>query len=281
MKTVLFVFFNLSFIFVNAQINYQWFNKAGKKVDFEEVYTTVSKSQLILFGELHDNQLAHQFQLELGKKLFILDSGALIFGSEMFERHQTEQLARYLNDGDVGGFEKSTELWSNFRTDYFPLLEFAHKNHVPFIATNCSRKYANLVFKFGQDTLQKLNTTEVSNLCPLPFQLNTTGSQYEVLLKMGNEMGGKGANFAAAQSIKDATMGWFIVQNLEPGKRFLHLNGSFHSDYFQSICFYVQLYAPKTTLTTISVIESKRLKKIKKSELNRADFILVTKPTTR
>jgi hypothetical protein len=111
--------------------------------------------------------------------------------------------------------------------------------------------------------------------------MDTTGSQFKELYKMGNEMGGKGLNFAAAQSVKDATMAWFILQNFKDKSKFLHLNGSFHSDFYQSICFYLKYYKPSITIATISVVESKKIKKIKKENLAKADFILVTGPTKR
>ena len=40
-------------------------------------------------------------------------------------------------------------------------------------------------------------------------------------------------HLAEAQAMKDATMAHFILKNWEPGKTFLHFNGSYHSDNFQ------------------------------------------------
>jgi uncharacterized iron-regulated protein len=270
----------LSFNFY-SQTNYQWYNNKGEKVDFKLVAESCLQKDITLFGELHDNQIAHQFQLEMGRYFFDKMGSKLAVGSEMFERHQVEFLEQYLKDGDVEKFKKSTELWSNFQTDYYPLLSYCQQNKIPYYATNITRPYANLVFKYGQDTLKTLKQSIIENLCPLPFPMDTTGSQFKELFKMGNEMGGKGLNFAAAQSVKDATMAWFILQNFKENSKFLHLNGSFHSDFYQSICFYLKYYKPSITFATISVVESKKIKNIKKENLAKADFILVTVPTKR
>jgi uncharacterized iron-regulated protein len=276
--TILLIILSLNFY---SQSNYQWYTNKGEKVDFKLVAESCLQKDVTLFGELHDNPIAHQFQLEMGRYFFDKMGSKLAVGSEMFERHQVEFLEQYLKDGDVEKFKKSTELWSNFQTDYYPLLSYCQQNKIPYYATNITRPYANLVFKYGQDTLKTLKRSIIDNLCPLPFPMDTTGSQFKELYKMGNEMGGKGFNFAAAQSVKDATMAWFILQNFKDKSKFLHLNGSFHSDFYQSICFYLKYYKPSITFATISVVESKKIKKIKKENLAKADFILVTVPTKR
>lgn len=262
-------------------MSYQWYNNKGEKIDFKRVAESCLEKDITLFGELHDNPIAHQFQLEMGKYFFNKAGERVTIGAEMFERHQVSFLETYLKDGDVEKFKKSTELWSNFQTDYFPLLAYCQTNKIPYCATNITRPYANLVFKYGQDTLSKLKQSILDNICPLPFPVDSSASQYKELLKMGNEMGGRGVNFAAAQSIKDATMAWFILQNLKENGKFLHLNGSFHSDYYQSICYYLKYYRPKTSFATISVIEKKKVNKIRKEDLLKADFILLTVPTKR
>lgn len=281
MKFTLLLFLSFFFVYVNAQTTYQWYNNKGEKIDFNQVAESCLEKDITLFGELHDNPIAHQFQLEIGKYFFEQVGERLTIGAEMFERHQVSFLETYLTDGDVEKFKKSTELWSNFQTDYLPLLMYAQMNKIPYCATNITRPYANLVFKFGQDTLTKMKQSILDNICPLPFPVDSSASQYKELLKMGNEMGGKGVNFAAAQSIKDATMAWFILQFLKKNGKFLHLNGSFHSDFYQSIYFYLKQYKPESTIATISVIEKKKVSKIKKEDLLKADFILVTVPTKR
>lgn len=45
---------------------------------------------------------------------------------------------------------------------------------------------------------------------------------------MGGRRAGNNRKLAQAQAIKDATMGWFIARNIK--NKFLHINGSYHSN---------------------------------------------------
>ena len=51
-------------------------------------------------------------------------------------------------------------------------------------------------------------------------------------------------NLPKAQAIKDATMAHFILENWEKGKTFIHYNGSYHSDNFEGIVWYLKQENP-------------------------------------
>ena len=82
-------------------------------------------------------------------------------------------------------------------------------------------------------------------------------------------------NFPKSQAIKDATMGYFLTQNLKPNNVFLHLNGSYHSDNFEGIVWYINQYAPSKNIKTITVVEQSEVKKLDKEHFNKANFIVV------
>ena len=63
------------------------------------------------------------------------------------------------------------------------------------------------------------------------------------------------ANFARAQAIKDATMAYFILQNLKPGQTFLHFNGDYHSKNFEGIVWYLRQKQPDLKILTLSSVE--------------------------
>jgi uncharacterized iron-regulated protein len=72
MKTIFLIFSMGFFTIVIAQNkeSYQIFNQNGKKVCYEKIINSSQKSDVLLFGEYHDNSVAHWLKLEITKDLF-------------------------------------------------------------------------------------------------------------------------------------------------------------------------------------------------------------------
>jgi hypothetical protein len=89
-------------------------------------------------------------------------------------------------------------------------------------------------------------------------------------------MGGnaKPEYFAQAQAIKDATMAHFILKNWQKGKIFLHFNGSYHSDNFESIFWYLKKQNPNLKIVSIASVEQKSITELEKSNFGKANFVL-------
>lgn len=256
------------------------FDAKGKEVSFGKMMSGISANQVVLFGEFHDNPISHWLELNVLLQLNERVKGSeLAVGFEMFELHQVKALEKYVTGKSYKALKDSTELWANFKTDYKPVLDSAISyGNVPF-AANVTRKYASLVFKKGLQALDSLPENEKKLMVPLPFPFDSTLSQYVELINMGKEMHASGMNFALAQAIKDATMGYSIVQQLKKSKLVYFLNGAFHSDYHQGIMWYAQKYAPGTKVGTITTVSQKDVRKLEKQHLNRADFIIVVNET--
>lgn len=256
------------------------FDAKGKQVTFQKMVSHVSQNQVVLFGEFHDNPISHWLELHVLMELNKRHAGPkLAVGFEMFELHQVKALDRYIATKSYKALKDSTELWTNFKTDYKPVLDSAIAyGNIPF-AANVTRKYASLVFKKGLQALDSLPAEQKQLMAPLPFPFDSTLTQYVELINMGREMHASGINFAHAQAIKDATMGYSIVQQLKKSELVYFLNGAFHSDFHQGIMWYVQQYAPGTKVGTITTVSQKDVRKLDKSHLNRADFIIVVNET--
>ena len=84
-----------------------------------------------------------------------------------------------------------------------------------------------------------------------------------------------GENFPKAQAIKDATMAHFLLENHKEGGISLHLNGTYHSDNFEGILWYLRARAPELQFLTISTVEQNQLKKLDQKYEHRANFMLV------
>ena len=256
------------------------FDSKGKQVSFKKMMSKVSANQVVLFGEFHDNPISHWFELNVLMELNKVAKGPkLAVGFEMFELHQVKALNAYIANRSYKALKDSTELWANFKTDYKPILDSAIAyGNVPF-AANVTRKYASLVFKKGPTALDSLPADQKRLMAPLPFPFDSTLTQYVELIEMGKEMHASGINFAYAQAIKDATMGYSIAEHVKKGEMVYFLNGAFHSDFYQGIVWYVERYVPGVKVGTITTVSQKDVRKLEKEHQGRADFIIVVNET--
>ncbi len=254
---------------------YRLFRENGKKTKYEKMVEAAAGADVVLFGEQHNNPISHWLQLELTGDLYAERGSDLILGAEMFEADNQLILDEYLK-GLISEekFEEEARLWKNYKTDYKPLVLFAKNHHLGFIATNIPRRYANSVFKKGVAILDSLSNEAKSYIAPLPLEYDTALNCYNQLIH-GAPMAGHGSvNLADAQAIKDATMTHFILQNRMPGSLFLHYNGAYHSDEFESINWFLKKASEDLKIVTISTVSQDNIEELGEESRGRADFII-------
>ncbi|MEB8346525.1 ChaN family lipoprotein [Flavobacteriaceae bacterium KMM 6898] len=250
---------------------YTIYNAKGKKVSYTKMVKVLSSKDIILFGELHNNAIAHWLQYEVASNL--AKTKPLILGAEMFEADNQIPLNSYLN-GTINqkGLDTLARLWPNYNTDYAPLVNFAKERQLSFIATNIPRRYASLVYKKGLEVLDTLTPQEKAWIAPLPIDFDPKLPGYQDILKM---MGDHGTpELVMAQAIKDATMAHFILNNYNPGSRLLHFNGAYHSNNYEGILWYLKLSAPNYAYATISTVSQDIIDKLLPEHNGLADFII-------
>jgi uncharacterized iron-regulated protein len=259
---------------------YQVFTQKGKAIAYSQVLKEIGQADIILFGELHNNPIAHWLELQLTKDIFALKKEKLVLGAEMFEADNQLIVNEYVT-GKIAArhLESEAKLWDNYATDYKPLLDFALANRLSFAATNIPRRYASMVAKTGLSALDSLSTEARNWIAPLPIQVDLNLPGYKQMIGMGGSSGGHGsemnaANIARAQAVKDATMAHFILQHWQPGKTFLHFNGSYHSDNFEGIVWYLNQYRPGLKIVTLSSVEQPEIDKLQDKSANLANFII-------
>ncbi len=261
---------------------YILFDDKGKKTTYESLLNQANKVDIILFGELHNNSICHWLQLQLTKDLTKNNKEKLVLGAEMFEADDQTTLDEYQNGWiKENQFTKEAKVWDNYKTDYKPLLDWANSQKIPFVATNVPRRYASIVAREGLEGLNKLSTEAKKWIAPLPISFDATLPAYAEMVKMAahGQMGGgssKAEYFAQAQAIKDATMAHFILKNWQKGKIFIHFNGAYHSDNYESIVWYLKRQNPALKILTISTVEQENIDNLSKENFNKADFIIVT-----
>ena len=252
---------------------YQFFNKKGKALSYKKLLKEVEGADIIMFGELHNNAISHWMEFQLTKDLVEAKGDKLVLGAEMYEADGQLLVDEYLSGlVKYKYFKAQARLWPNDPTDYSPLLKLAKKNNIPFIATNVPRRYAAAVNGGGFEILDKFSDEAKKYIAPLPITYDAELECYSSMQKM---MGEHGANIAKAQGLKDATMAYFILKNWEKGKTFIHYNGSYHSDSYQGIVWYLKNSNPKLKIVTITTTEQDNLEEIDDETVKVADFILV------
>jgi uncharacterized iron-regulated protein len=258
---------------------YLVFGKEGKPAKYKNIVEDAAKADIVFFGEQHNNPISHWLELEIMKDLFAEKGTGIIAGAEMFETDDQLVIDEYLSGAIAQkNFEKEVKLWDNYSTDYKPLMEFAKEKKFAFIATNIPRRYSSLVNKKGFEVLDSLSAEAKRLMMPLPVNYDPELKSYKAMLEMneGEMPGGAHAteNLPKAQAVKDATMAYSILQHWQPGKTFIHYNGSYHSDNYEGIVWHLKQQKPDMKILTISTVEQDTIGDLKEEFMNLADYII-------
>ncbi len=257
---------------------YRIFSAEGKDADFGDMMKKLSKADIVFFGELHDDPVAHWLELEVTKNLFDQKGKDLVMGAEMFESDNQLIINEYLEGiYDASKFEAEVKLWKNYKTDYKPLVTFAKTNSVPFIATNVPRRYASLVSRKGFEGLESLSPEAKKYFPRLPIAYDPELKCYKDMLNMGGmgvDSSHMNLNFPKAQAIKDATMAHFILENWLKGKIFIHYNGSYHSSNFEGIVWHLKNTNPDLKILTVETVLQDSIEDLDSENKSIASFIV-------
>lgn len=221
--------------------NYQFVTaKSGKDLSLDKLAKQLVKYDVIFFGEFHGDPNVHAAQRELLPLLHAQDP-RLILSFEMFERDVQGSVDEYL-EGKISeqDFLAASRPWSNYETDYRPLVEFAKSKQQKAIAANVPRRLAGKAARGGRAFFDDL--TEEDKVL-MALQVHSPDGAYKqrfLETMQGNGVHGDPNNtelydnMYLAQCLKDDTMAESIVRYLElfPKHRVIHFNGDFHSREF-------------------------------------------------
>ncbi len=266
----------VSFSFKSDNPAYLLYNYKGKQAEYDKMIEDLSKADVVFFGELHTDPIAHWLQLEITQDFFELKKQDLILGAEMFESDNQLLVNEYLADFyDDKKFEAEAKLWNNYKTDYKPVLDFAKANQLKYIATNIPRRYASIVHKKGFEGLKELSPEAKALISPdLERLYDKDVKCYAEMLNMAGMGGHVNENFPKAQAAKDATMAHFILKNWQKGKLFFHFDGAYHSDNYEGIVWWLKKLKPELNIKTISTVYQKNIQELDENNKNRADYII-------
>ena len=246
---------------------YVIYDSKGEMVTFSKMVEELSKHEICLFGEIHDDPVTHWLERMVAQALVDEKGSSMVMGGEMWEADQQllmdELMIHDLIDRKT--YTESAKNWPNFR-DYKPLLQIALQNKLTFVCTNIPRRYANVIYKKGFSYLDSLPEAAYQYLPPRPIHFNLEQPAYANMVSLFAPSGDdttptisapsemmkyEGADLVRAQAIKDATMAYNILKYWEKGKYFLHFNGTYHSKFYDSLYYYLKYYRPDVDIVTI------------------------------
>ena len=264
-------------------------------IDFHQLINELLNYDVIFIGEFHGNYTIHQFQKEITAEL-VKKQKNITLSFEMFEKDTQAILDSFLNDDITEeDFIAKSRAWSNYQTDYKPLLMIAKDYKLPVIAANIPRKIASLVSKKGLDSLASVNESDKKYI---PKKIHTLEDLsidkdlykelfYERMEVLNHQMTSNSPmskqkfdleNLFLAQCIKDDTMAESINNFFlsYPKSKIIHFNGSFHSDYSLGTVERLQALNPKLKITIISphIVEDYD-QKLSDDILDKGEYILL------
>lgn len=276
-----YLFTILSFLFIcgtsmgQDKKAYRLFDASGKEISYKDMLKTLKAQDVVFIGEIHNCPIAHWLEYEIVKDLHQKHGDKLTIGAEMLEADNQMILNEYL-EGLINSdrFEEEARLWPNYSTDYANVVGLGREHHLPVIATNIPRRYANMVKNGGFEALNKLSAEARKFIAPLPIDY-TPDEESSAMFGLMLLTSGKKTNpenIAKAQAIKDATMGWFIAQNIK--SKFVHLNGNYHSDFKKGIITYLNQYRPGLKIANVCTVRQDEIDKLGEENEGRADFYI-------
>jgi uncharacterized iron-regulated protein len=269
--------------------------RRGGFVDFESMVAALTKADVVLVGEQHDDPNTHRLEYALVsglKRRRIAPTVSL----EMFERDVQEVLDRYLT-GAINEEQllKEARPWPRYATDYRPLVELAKTEGWPVVAANLPRRFATEIAKSGEGSIDKLSTADRALVardlqCPRDAYFDRFTS---AMTDHGPAGGGKPAppsgeqraaneRYYWAQCSKDETMAESIARASEaragkPGP-VVHVTGAFHSDFGAGTAERTRRRLTGKTVTIVSILPVTDLDALAPAgeDLKRADYLVYT-----
>lgn len=227
------------FILVETQMG----DVAPRVVDLEYVVNDLAKYDVVFVGEAHGHAASHYVQSKMFSGLHAKHND-IALSMEQFERSQQDIVDQYLA-GEIGEetLFHDGKAWDHYRSSYRPLVEFAKNNGLAVIAAEVPGNMVSCVGERGPDFLNELTgesrgwIADELHLEDGPYKDKfyafldaTAGHRVADDLSEAEKEQKKFRRFAAQVS-RDDTMAESIYKHMQanPGRKVMHIDGSFHS----------------------------------------------------
>jgi len=236
----------------------------GSELSFDALLDELANADVVFLGETHTDETTHRTELAIYEGLLARRGGRVVLAMEMFERDVQPHVDAYVaGETDEATFLANSRPWGNYGTGYRRLVERARADRRPVVASNFPAPLRRRVGMEGQEGIDKLDATERATV-PREFLANSPAYWRRVDNAIRGHLGMMRASAStpdderlfATQSLWDNSMGESCALALDahPGHLVLHVNGGFHSEYWDGTVRQLQLRKPDARVRTVSIL---------------------------
>jgi uncharacterized iron-regulated protein len=232
--------------------------RTDQQLDWQTLLNSLAAADVVFLGESHTDETTHRVQLAIHKELIERREHQVVLALEMFDRDVQPQLDAYLA-GDIPeeAFLEQSRPWGNYRTAYRPLVEQARREQLPVVAANFPRPLLRRLAFEGPEVLESLADDERHWV---PRELLPNSEAYwrraENAMRGHRGMVRESERLYSTQSLWDNSMGESCAIALErwPEHLVLHVNGDFHSAYWEGAVHQLRQRKPEANVLTVSLV---------------------------
>ena len=255
--------------------------RTGERIGFEAFLDRLATADAVFLGETHTDETTHRVELAVYRGM-LARNGDVVLAMEMFERDDQAVLDDYLAGRiDEAAFREKAGIWSNYDTAYRPMIEHAKSIGASVVASNFPTPLRRRIFSEGADFMNALEGDE-ARLVPAELIPNTPSYWRRVDNAIRGHIGMMGTRdendqrLTSTQTLWDNSMGESCALALDahPGSTVVHVNGGFHSAYFDGTVRQFSLRRPSADVLTVAIVPSRNPSVATADGLPVADFVV-------
>lgn len=252
----------------------------GQAVHFAQMLDDLAEADVVFLGETHNDDTTHRVELAVYEGLLERRDSKVVLAMEMFERDIQPVLDDYLSGKiDERAFLGSARPWPNYGEAYRSMVEKAKSVGSPVVASNFPRP---LRMKFAEGPEQALQSLGPNRgWAPAEFLPNSDvywkRTDNAVRGHLGMMASVEGDNrLYSTQSLWDNSMGESCATALDrfPGHSVVHVNGGFHTAYWEGTAGQLRARKPDAKLKTVAILPAASPSSVRMRGAPVADYVV-------
>jgi uncharacterized iron-regulated protein len=263
--------------------------RSGARLELGALLDRLAAADVVFVGETHDDETTHRAELAIYEGVRARRQDKVVLALEMFERDVQPALDEYLaGRSSEQEFLSNTRPWNNYATAYRPLIESARAARVPVVASNFPAPLRRKVAREGEPALDAARAQAPDQV---PAELLASTPEYwrrvdNAIRGHSGMMGAGGADEdrrLSTQSLWDNSMGESCARALDahPGWSVVHVNGGFHSQYWDGTVRQLRLRRPQLQILTVALVPATNPAVEEVSGAPLADFVVFAERRAR
>jgi len=259
--------------------------RTGEALTFAALLDALATADVVFLGETHIDETTHRVELAVAEGLAVRRSGDVVLAMEMFDRDVQDALDAYLaGNSSEPDFLAASRPWTNYATGYRPLIEFAKSRRLPVVASNFPKSLTRRLAMAGDGATLDLLEGEDRALAPKRLYPNRPDYWRRVDNAIRGHIGmmrvdrDDDERLYSTQSLWDNSMGeaCAIALDEHPGSSVLHVNGGFHSAYWDGTVRQLRLRKPNAKILTVSIAPTSNPGVADAGDVPVADYVVYT-----